>query len=144
MTPRRGRAAGAPGRARAAAAWGRAAVFTVIAAALLLAGAAGAIPRRRRSRVPARARWPPASCAQRLAAPPIDAAAPGPPGGGLLDLGHRRPCASRRSVLAGALIAFATFVVVAVGAFRRVETGSPDDAASGTGGYMLMADRWCP
>ena len=52
----------------------------------------------------------------------------------------RRPRASRAQRAGGALIAFATFVVVAVGAFRRVETGSPDDAASGTGGYTLMAE----
>ena len=49
-----------------------------------------------------------------------------------------------RSVLAASLIAFATFVVVAVGAFRREDAGSPDDPASGTGGYTLMAESVVP
>ncbi len=42
--PRPGRRAARPPRARVAAAWGRAALFTLIAAALLLASAAGAMP----------------------------------------------------------------------------------------------------
>jgi hypothetical protein len=49
-----------------------------------------------------------------------------------------------RSVLACTLIAFATFVVVAVGAFRREDVGSPDDPRSGTGGYILMAESVAP
>jgi hypothetical protein len=71
--------------------------------------------------------------------------APGPSWRRLLALGvssaRARP---GRSVLAAALIAFATFVVVAVGAFHREETGSPDDPASGTGGYILLTESAVP
>jgi putative ABC transport system permease protein len=47
-------------------------------------------------------------------------------------------------VLATSLIAFATFVVVAVGAFRRDDAGSPDDPTSGTGGYIVLAESVAP
>lgn len=49
-----------------------------------------------------------------------------------------------RSVLSVALIAFATFVIVSVGAFKR---GAPDDERdpqSGTGGYTLYAESVVP
>jgi putative ABC transport system permease protein len=49
-----------------------------------------------------------------------------------------------RSVLSIALIAFATFVIVSVGAFRR---GAPEDARDvhgGTGGYTLFAESVVP
>ncbi len=49
-----------------------------------------------------------------------------------------------RSVLSVALIAFATFVIVSVGAFER---GAPDnerDPRSGTGGYTLYAESVVP
>jgi len=49
-----------------------------------------------------------------------------------------------RSVLAVALIAFAAFVVVSVGAFRRDSVGSPTDPASGSGGYTLVAESVAP
>jgi hypothetical protein len=60
-------------------------------------------------------------------------------------LGIRQATANPgRSVLSIALIAFATFVIVSVGAFRR---GAPDDdrdPASGTGGYTLYAESVVP
>jgi putative ABC transport system permease protein len=49
-----------------------------------------------------------------------------------------------RTVLSVALIAFATFVIVAVGAFRRGAPEAPADRASGTGGYLLMAESLLP
>ena len=49
-----------------------------------------------------------------------------------------------RSVLSIALIAFATFVIVAVGAFRRGAPADPYDPASGTGGYALFAESAAP
>ncbi len=49
-----------------------------------------------------------------------------------------------RSVLSVALIAFATFVIVSVGAFRREDAGSPDDPKSGIGGYTLIAESVAP
>jgi putative ABC transport system permease protein len=49
-----------------------------------------------------------------------------------------------RSVLSVALIAFAAFVVVSVGAFRREDTGSTSDPASGSGGYSLIAESVAP
>ena len=70
---------------------------------------------------------------------------PGPAWRGQLALGMRGARARPgRSVLACSLIAFATFVVVAVGAFRREDAGSPDDPHSGTGGYILMAESVAP
>jgi putative ABC transport system permease protein len=60
-------------------------------------------------------------------------------------LGIRQATANPgRSVLSIALIAFATFVIVSVGAFRR---GAPEDARdvnSGTGGYTLFAESVVP
>jgi putative ABC transport system permease protein len=49
-----------------------------------------------------------------------------------------------RTVLSAALIAFATFVIVAVGAFRREDVASPTDPLSGTGGYTLIAEAVTP
>lgn len=60
-------------------------------------------------------------------------------------LGIRQATANPgRSVLSIALIAFATFVIVSVGAFRR---GAPEDARDvngGTGGYTLFAESVVP
>ena len=65
--------------------------------------------------------------------------------GAVARLGIRQATANPgRSVLSIALIAFATFVIVSVGAFRR---GAPDDARdvnSGTGGYTLFAESVVP
>jgi ABC-type antimicrobial peptide transport system permease subunit len=144
--PRPGGRAARPPRARVAAAWGRAALFTLIAAALLLASAAGAMPE-------AGAFFGAGACAMAaglfaLSAwlrRPASTPAPGPAWRRLLGLGATSARARPgRSVLACALIAFATFVVVAVGAFRRDDAGSPDDPASGTGGYILMAESVVP
>jgi hypothetical protein len=49
-----------------------------------------------------------------------------------------------RSVLSVALIAFATFVIVAVGAFRRDDVGATHDPASGAGGFALIAESVAP
>ncbi|MDP1568713.1 MAG: hypothetical protein Q8L86_01815, partial [Vicinamibacterales bacterium] len=49
-----------------------------------------------------------------------------------------------RSVLSLALIAFATFVLVTVGAFRRDASGLSLAPDSGTGGYVLMAEAVTP
>ncbi|HEY8535071.1 MAG TPA: ABC transporter permease, partial [Vicinamibacterales bacterium] len=49
-----------------------------------------------------------------------------------------------RTVLSVTLIAFATFVIVAVGAFRRGAPEDPHDPASGTGGYALFAESVAP
>jgi putative ABC transport system permease protein len=49
-----------------------------------------------------------------------------------------------RTVLSVALIAFATFVIVTVGAFRQEGVASADDPTSGTGGYALMAESIAP
>jgi len=49
-----------------------------------------------------------------------------------------------RSVLAAALIAFACFVIVAVGAFRRDPAGTSLSRESGTGGFVLMAESVAP
>jgi putative ABC transport system permease protein len=49
-----------------------------------------------------------------------------------------------RSVLSLALIAFATFVLVTVGAFRRDASGLSLAPDSGTGGYVLMAESVTP
>ena len=143
---RPGRRAPRPPRARVAAAWGRAALFTLIAAGLLLASAFGAMPE-------AGAFFGAGACAMAAGLfalsgwlrRPSSTPAPGPAWRRLLGLGatgaRARP---GRSVLACALIAFATFVVVAVGAFRRDDAGSPDNPASGTGGYILMAESVVP
>lgn len=45
-----------------------------------------------------------------------------------------------RSLLCVALIAFATFVIVATGAFRRQAEGAIGERRSGTGGYALVAE----
>ena len=49
-----------------------------------------------------------------------------------------------RSVLCIALIASATFVIVAVDAFRRESPGSLTDKRSGAGGFPLMAESLLP
>jgi putative ABC transport system permease protein len=49
-----------------------------------------------------------------------------------------------RSVLSLALIAFACFVLVSVGAFRKDVSASTTDRASGIGGYSLMAESVAP
>jgi ABC-type lipoprotein release transport system permease subunit len=49
-----------------------------------------------------------------------------------------------RSVLSVALIAFACFVLVAVGAFRRDPAGISIERDSGTGGFALMAESAAP
>jgi ABC-type antimicrobial peptide transport system permease subunit len=49
-----------------------------------------------------------------------------------------------RSVLCIALIAFATFIIVAVDAFRKDDAIATTDKKSGTGGYVLSADSLLP
>ena len=49
-----------------------------------------------------------------------------------------------RSVLSLSLIAFACFVLVSVGAFRKDVTAAKSDRASGVGGYSLMAEAVAP
>jgi putative ABC transport system permease protein len=49
-----------------------------------------------------------------------------------------------RSVLSVALIAFATFVIVSVGAFKRGVPDNDRDPQSGTGGYTLYAESVVP
>ncbi len=49
-----------------------------------------------------------------------------------------------RSVLSAALIAFACFVLVAVGAFRRDHVGASLARDAGTGGFALMAESVAP
>ena len=49
-----------------------------------------------------------------------------------------------RSVLSLALIAFACFVLVSVGAFRKDVSHGTNDRASGTGGFSLMAESVAP
>ena len=49
-----------------------------------------------------------------------------------------------RSVLCIALIASATFIIVAVDAFRRDQQSSPLDRKSGSGGFALMAETLVP
>ena len=49
-----------------------------------------------------------------------------------------------RGVLCIALIAFATFVIVAVEAFRREDTNAVTERQSGTGGYVLLVDTLLP
>jgi ABC-type lipoprotein release transport system permease subunit len=64
---------------------------------------------------------------------------------GLFALGIRhtsvRPA---RSVLSLALIAFASFVLVSVGAFKKDVSAGGNDPRSGTGGYTLMAESVAP
>lgn len=63
----------------------------------------------------------------------------------LFQLGSRYASARpARSVLSLALIAFASFVLVSVGAFKKDVTASTADAQSGTGGYALMAESVAP
>ena len=49
-----------------------------------------------------------------------------------------------RSLLCIALIASATFIIVTVEAFRRVDRSSPRDRQSGTGGFSLVAESLLP
>jgi hypothetical protein len=49
-----------------------------------------------------------------------------------------------RSVLAAAVMASATFILIAVDAFRRVEHVDPTDPRSGTGGYSLIVETLLP
>ena len=49
-----------------------------------------------------------------------------------------------RSVLSLALIAFASFVLVTVGAFKKDVSAEANDLRSGTGGYSLMAESVAP
>jgi hypothetical protein len=49
-----------------------------------------------------------------------------------------------RSVLSLALIAFASFVLVSVGAFKKDVTAAANDPRSGTGGYALMSESVAP
>jgi len=63
---------------------------------------------------------------------------------GMAQLGFRHTAVRpSRSVLSLALIAFACFVLVSVGAFRK-EPASSGDKASGTGGFTLMAESVAP
>ena len=64
---------------------------------------------------------------------------------GLLTLGLRHTAVRpARSVLSLALIAFATFVLVSVGAFRKDAGASEHDRQSGTGGFALMSESVAP
>jgi putative ABC transport system permease protein len=49
-----------------------------------------------------------------------------------------------RSILSLALIAFASFVLVSVGAFKKDVSARAGDARSGTGGFALMAESVAP
>ena len=49
-----------------------------------------------------------------------------------------------RSVLSAAVIASATFILIAVGAFRKDAHAATDDRASGTGGYAVIVDTLLP
>jgi hypothetical protein len=49
-----------------------------------------------------------------------------------------------RSVLCITLIAFSTFIIVAVDAFRRRDSGASQDTKSGSGGFPLMAESLLP
>jgi len=49
-----------------------------------------------------------------------------------------------RSLLCVALIAFATFIIVAVDAFRRDDRQASSDPQSGTGGFSLLAESLLP
>jgi putative ABC transport system permease protein len=71
--------------------------------------------------------------------------APSPTGRGLWRFGQVNAAARPgRTVLSVALIAFATFVIVTVGAFRQEGVASADDPKSGTGGYALIAESIAP
>ena len=64
---------------------------------------------------------------------------------GIARLGFRHTAARpSRSVLSLALIAFACFVLVSVGAFRKDSSGLSLEKTSGTGGYPLMAEAVAP
>ena len=64
---------------------------------------------------------------------------------GIARLGfHHTAARPARSVLSLALIAFACFVLVSVGAFRKDSTGLSLEKTSGTGGYPLMAESVAP
>ena len=64
---------------------------------------------------------------------------------GLFSLGLRNTAVRpSRSVLSLALIAFASFVLVSVGAFKKDVAASSNDARSGTGGFALMAESVAP
>ncbi len=71
--------------------------------------------------------------------------APSATGRGLWRFGQINAAARPgRTVLSVALIAFATFVIVTVGAFRQEGVASPNDPKSGTGGYALIAESIAP
>ncbi len=72
-----------------------------------------------------------------------------------ITLGHGLPAMVRlglrhtsvrpaRSVLSLALIAFACFVLVSVGAFRKDANAATTDRSAGTGGFALMAEAVAP
>ena len=64
---------------------------------------------------------------------------------GMFSLGVRQTSVRpARSVLSLALIAFASFVLVTVGAFKKDVSASPTDATSGTGGFALMGESVAP
>jgi len=64
---------------------------------------------------------------------------------GMFTLGIRYTAARpARSVLSLALIAFASFVLVSVGAFKKDVSATANDPTSGTGGYSLMAESVAP
>src|SRR6185436_5187079 len=64
---------------------------------------------------------------------------------GLFALGIRHTSARpARSVLSLALIAFASFVLVSVGAFKKDVSAGNTDPRSGTGGFTLMAESIAP
>ena len=64
---------------------------------------------------------------------------------GLFALGSRHTSVRpTRSVLSLALIAFASFVLVSVGAFKKDVATEANDVRSGTGGYSLMAESVAP
>ena len=64
---------------------------------------------------------------------------------GIATLGFRHTAARpARSVLSLALIAFAAFVLVSVGAFRKDASTVATDQASGVGGYSLIAESVAP
>ncbi|MFA5909738.1 MAG: FtsX-like permease family protein [Vicinamibacterales bacterium] len=64
---------------------------------------------------------------------------------GMSQLGFRHATVHpNRSVLSLALIAFACFVLVSVGAFRKDPASGAGDKTSGTGGFALMAESVAP
>jgi ABC-type lipoprotein release transport system permease subunit len=64
---------------------------------------------------------------------------------GMFALGVRHTAVRpARSVLSLALIAFASFVLVSVGAFKKDVSASPGDPRSGIGGFALMAESVAP